>query len=153
MPFDVFIGRRSSKLLHVVRVFCHFLEDYIVPMLNEEGLVLLDIKVVIQHHEVGRWGRNVPLDISIHGTNVVARILCPVYSSVLGLQFVERLFDFLLSLQCFLLCIFFLLYQCLFFLQFLFLELFQLFLFRFLFLFSLFFKVNTTALHLLGIDF
>lgn len=117
-----------------------------LPVLEEQGLVLLYLKVILEHN-VG--GRLLLADVGVHGAVVVAGVLGAVDAAVLRLQFFEVRFDFLLSLQSLSFRVPFLLGERLPLLLFSFLFLLLLFLFRVRLLLLQLFLIDATSLHLL----
>jgi hypothetical protein len=53
-------------------------------MLGQHGLVLLNIKVILNHQGILQ-GRLIPHKVRIHGTVIVARVLSAVEATVLCL--------------------------------------------------------------------
>lgn len=114
-----------------------------VSVFNEQLLVLLNFIVVLEHNGV------LALDIGIHGRVVVAGVLRAIQASVLLSELLELLLNFLLPLQRFSLCFFFLLNKCLLLFEFLHLLLLLFLPLFLLLLLSLLFHCCATALHLL----
>jgi len=55
-----------------------------IPMLGQHGLILLNIKVILDHQSILQ-GRLIPYKVRIHGAVVVARVLGAVEATVLCL--------------------------------------------------------------------